>query len=93
MDPAILSSTITLGTLGLLFGGGLAYASRKFAVEKDPRLAKIIDILPGANCGGCGYPGCNTFAEAFLDRLSEKCRDRGSSTLTRDVRSWKYVSS
>jgi H+/Na+-translocating ferredoxin:NAD+ oxidoreductase subunit B len=66
MDPAILSSTITLGTLGLIFGSGLAYASKKFAVEKDPRLAKIIDILPGSNCGGCGYPGCNNFAEEVL---------------------------
>ena len=66
MDSVILSSTVTLGLLGLIFGGGLAYASKKFSVEKDPRLAKIIDILPGTNCGGCGYPGCNGFAEAVL---------------------------
>ncbi|MEA2062885.1 MAG: Fe-S cluster domain-containing protein [Gemmatimonadota bacterium] len=66
MDSVILSSTATLGLLGLIFGGGLAYASIKFAVEKDPRLDKVIDILPGANCGGCGYPGCSAFAEAVL---------------------------
>ena len=66
MDPVIVSSLFTLGLLGLFFGGGLAYASRKFSVKTDPRLAKIIDLLPGANCGGCGFPGCNAFAEAVL---------------------------
>lgn len=66
MDPVILSSAITLGALGLMFGGGLAYASRKFAVERDPRLDKVTDLLPSANCGGCGFPGCTAFAEAVL---------------------------
>jgi len=66
MESVIWSSTVTLGLLGLIFGGGLAYASRKFAVEKDPRLDRILDILPGTNCGGCGYAGCTVFAEAVL---------------------------
>ncbi len=66
MDPVFLTSILTLGLLGLLFGGGLAYASKKFEVKKDPRLAKVVDLLPGANCGGCGYPGCTAFAEGVL---------------------------
>lgn len=66
MDPVILSSNLTLGLLGLIFGGGLAYASIKFAVKSDPRIAMIVEFLPGANCGGCGFPGCQAFAEAVL---------------------------
>ncbi len=66
MDPVILTSNLTLGLLGLIFGGGLAYASIKFAVKSDPRLAMVIELLPGANCGGCGFPGCSAFAEAVL---------------------------
>ena len=66
MDPVIIASTLTLGLLGLIFGSGLAYASKKFAVEKDPRLDKVVDLMPGANCGGCGYAGCTAFSEAVL---------------------------
>lgn len=66
MDPVIITSIFTLGFLGLLFGSGLAYASKKFAIKIDPRLAKVVDLLPGTNCGGCGFPGCTAFAEAVL---------------------------
>jgi len=64
LDIQIISSLITLGGLGLIFGGILAYASKIFHVEKDPRIEKINEILPQANCGGCGYPGCSNYAEA-----------------------------
>ncbi len=40
---------------------------KKFHVETDPRQANIRAILPGANCGGCGYPGCDGFAEALAN--------------------------
>ena len=66
MDPVIIAALITLGLLGLLFGGGLAFASKKFAVEKDPRIDDLNQALPGANCGGCGFAGCSAFAEALL---------------------------
>lgn len=52
--------------LGLFFGLMLAIASRVFAVENDERVDKIIELLPGANCGGCGYPGCASLADAIL---------------------------
>lgn len=54
----------SMGGLGALFSIGLAVANKKLHVEEDPRIAKILDALPGANCGGCGYPGCGAFAEA-----------------------------
>ncbi|MBN1352803.1 Fe-S cluster domain-containing protein [candidate division KSB1 bacterium] len=66
MDNSILASVIGLGSMGLLFGAILAYASRIFRVEVDPRIEQIIEILPGANCGGCGYPGCSGYADALV---------------------------
>ena len=62
----ILIPILTLGVLGLLFGIGLAVASKKFAVQTDPRLEKVVGLLPGANCGACGGAGCFGFAEALL---------------------------
>lgn len=62
----ILVPILTLGTLGLLFGIGLALASKKFCVVTDPRLEKIYEELPGANCGACGMPGCMGFAEGLI---------------------------
>lgn len=62
----IVNSVVSLGGLGLLFGAGLAYASKKFAVEVDPRVELVNDALPAANCGGCGYPGCMAFATAVV---------------------------
>ena len=55
-----------LGGLGLIFGLVLAAASKVFHVETDPRLEKLNEALPGANCGGCGYAGCAGYAEAVL---------------------------
>lgn len=62
----ILVPILILGGLGFLFGIGLAIASQKLAVKKDPRLEKITELLPGANCGACGNAGCAGFAEVLL---------------------------
>lgn len=51
--------------LGLAFGAILGYASRRFAVEDDPVVEKIDEILPQSQCGQCGYPGCRPYAEAI----------------------------
>ncbi len=61
MDP-ILGAVITVGGLGLLFGFGLAYASRVFFVKVDPRVEQVDEELPGANCGACGLAGCRQMA-------------------------------
>lgn len=52
--------------LGILFGTVLAIASRVFAVKTDERVEQINEVLPGANCGGCGYSGCGALAEAIV---------------------------
>jgi len=66
MLEALLLPALLLGGMGLLFGVGLGFASVKFRVDDDPKLALIREALPGANCGGCGYAGCDAFAESAL---------------------------
>jgi electron transport complex protein RnfB len=60
-------STITLAVMGLILGLGLAYAADVFKVEEDVRIKTVESLLPGYNCGACGYPGCSGFAEAIVD--------------------------
>lgn len=62
----ILYPVATISGLGLVFGAGLGFAAQKFAVEVDENVEKVIEKLPGANCGGCGYAGCGPFAEAVV---------------------------
>lgn len=62
----MLVATTVLAGLGLVSGLGLGWAARFFAVEIDPRQEALLDLLPGANCGGCGYAGCNDFAGAVV---------------------------
>lgn len=57
---------LVLAVLGLIMGIFLAYASKKFEIERDEKVEKIIEILPGVNCGACGYPGCSGYAEAIV---------------------------
>lgn len=63
----ILYAIAVLGVLGAVFGGILAVASKVFAVKVDERLPKLTGALPGANCGGCGFAGCQAYAQAVLD--------------------------
>lgn len=63
----ILLPVLTLSALGLLFGIGLAYANRVFFVKTDPRVDKLAAVLPGANCGVCGFAGCSALAEALAE--------------------------
>lgn len=60
----LLYPILSLGGLGLIFGLLLGYSSKKFAVEVDPKVPLIKEALPGANCGGCGYAGCDAYAQA-----------------------------
>ena len=62
----VVKAIAVMGALGAVFGLVLAFASKVFAVEKDPREEAIAACLPGANCGGCGYPGCGGYAAAVV---------------------------
>lgn len=61
---SILMAFLIITIMGLLLGLGLAYAAKKLAVQKDEKQAAIEAVLPGANCGGCGFAGCAAYAEA-----------------------------
>lgn len=62
----MFSAVLLLGILGIVMGTVLAIASKAFYVYEDPKVVSIDDVLPGANCGGCGLPGCNANAEAIV---------------------------
>lgn len=62
----ILITIITLGIIGAISAILLYATSKKFEVYEDPRIAKIQEVLPGANCGGCGFAGCSNFAGACV---------------------------
>ena len=60
----ILIALITLGVTGLLAAVILYFVAQRFKVEEDPRIDLVQEVLPGANCGGCGFAGCRALAEA-----------------------------
>ncbi len=62
----ILIALITLGVIGAIGAVILYLVAQKFYVYEDPRIAQVDEILPQANCGGCGYPGCKGFADACV---------------------------
>ncbi len=78
----IVFAFLVIAALGLLLGVGLAVAAKKFAVKKDERAQQIVEILPGANCGACGYPGCNGYAVALSSGTAQNglCSPGGSKT-------------
>lgn len=62
---AIIGATILVAAVGLFIGVFLGVAGKKFAVEVDEKEVAIREALPGNNCGGCGYPGCDGLAAAI----------------------------
>lgn len=62
----ILIAVIVLGGIALISAVVLYICSKKFAVYEDPRLGQVTSLLPGANCGGCGFPGCSGMAAALV---------------------------
>ena len=71
-DGAILiPSVVGLAALGIVFGLALATASKKFRAAVDPRVEEITVLLPGVNCGACGFPGCSGYAEALVKGTAE----------------------
>lgn len=66
----ILIPVLILGVMGCGFGILLGVAAKAFRVEKDERIEKIEALLAGANCGGCGYPGCSGFANALCEGVA-----------------------
>lgn len=62
----MLGGLLVMGGLGVFVGVGLALASKVFYVYVDPKIEAVDEALPGANCGGCGLPGCSANAVAIV---------------------------
>ncbi len=81
----LLVTIVTLVGLGVVSAIILYAASKKFYVFEDPRIDEIEEVLPAANCGGCGFPGCRAFAEALVkadDISSLNCPVGGQETMS-----------
>jgi len=80
-----IAAVVSLGAMGLAFGAALAIAAKKLAVETDPREGKVLEALPGANCGGCGYPGCAAYAAAVVSGAAgvDRCPAGGDAARIR----------
>ncbi len=79
---AIFIPAMVVGGVGCILGFGLSIASKKLHVHVDPNVEKVLDVLPGANCGACGYPGCSGFAKAVAEGKTDAsgCIPGGSNT-------------
>ena len=88
----ILWAVLILALLGLGLGFGLAIASKYLHVDIDTRIEDIIKILPNANCGACGFPGCAGYAEAIVEGKAEnlsQCKPGLKSGKPEEIR--KYL--
>ena len=68
MENLLLITILTLCALGVLSAVILYFVAQKFKVEEDPRIDEVEKMLPGANCGGCGFAGCRGMADALVKR-------------------------
>ena len=68
MVTGIIIAAVLVGGVGLFIGLFLGIAGKKFAVEVDEKEILVREALPGNNCGGCGYPGCDGLAAAIAKR-------------------------
>ncbi|NNF32083.1 MAG: Fe-S cluster domain-containing protein [Flavobacteriaceae bacterium] len=87
MMLSILHSTILLGSIGTVAAVILFVVSKKFYVYENPLIGEVEDILPAANCGGCGSPGCKAFAENLVnsDDISELFCPVGGNDVMKQV--------
>lgn len=85
----IVYSVLTLGTVAAIFAVILFLIAKRFAVQEDPRLAEVEEMLPGINCGACGFPGCSGMAAALVEGADRgdishlHCPPGGSETMSR----------
>jgi Na+-translocating ferredoxin:NAD+ oxidoreductase subunit B len=81
---AVLQAIAILGGVGLVFGALIALTHRRMWVWEDPRIDGVNELLPGANCGACGYAGCRAFAEAAVNGQVEPAKCTVMSPEMRD---------
>ncbi|HQB22956.1 MAG TPA: RnfABCDGE type electron transport complex subunit B [Bacteroidales bacterium] len=67
MTSIFLYTVLILSLLGGLLAVVLYFVARKFKIQEDPRIDQVLEVMPGANCGGCGFAGCRAFVETFIN--------------------------
>ena len=67
----IVLAGVLMGAIGLAFAAVLGVAETRFKVDVDPRISAVESLLPGVNCGGCGYPSCAMYATAVATAGAE----------------------
>lgn len=82
----LIFTVLTLCVVGIVAAVVLYFVAQRFKVEEDPRIDDVEKMLPGANCGGCGFAGCRAFAGAMVERddiASLYCAVGGADTMKR----------
>ncbi len=90
MTTTLIFTIVSLSLLGLLLALILYMVAQKFKVEEDPRIDDVETIMPGANCGGCGFAGCRAFAEGCVkaDNLDSPFCPVGGNEVMQKVASY-----
>ena len=84
----MIAAILSLGCIGMIAAVALGFAARKFAVEIDPRELAAVEVLPGVNCGACGFPGCAGYARAVIAGTADlnQCPPGGAEVVARLAR-------
>jgi electron transport complex protein RnfB len=84
----MLAAILSLGGIGMVAAVALGFAAKKFSVEVDPRELAVLEALPGANCGACGFPGCAGYARALVAGTIDlnQCPPGGAEVVTKLAR-------
>ena len=88
MLSVIIWTVAVITVLGLVLALVLYLVARRFKVHQDPRIDEVERLMPGANCGGCGYAGCRAFAEAAVKASGQDkiyCPVGGHDVMARDI--------
>ncbi len=81
---SLILPILVLSGIGAVMGAGLAVAAKFLSVEEDPRVEALMEILPSANCGACGYPGCSGYAKELVAGVDiGLCSPGGSDTVAK----------
>ena len=81
----MIKALVLMLALGAVCGLVLGFASIKFHVEVDKRVEEVLGMLPGYNCGGCGFPGCSGMAEALCDGSADIAQCKPSKADVKDA--------
>ncbi|MEN8686034.1 MAG: RnfABCDGE type electron transport complex subunit B [Desulfuromonadales bacterium] len=84
----MIAAILSLGCIGMIAAVALGFAAKKFAVEVDPRELAALEVLPGINCGACGFPGCAGYAKAVIAGSADlnQCPPGGAEVVARLAR-------